>query len=93
MANSEISLFATLHSLSSGSRLDLGDRCRHQLIHLGAHFRCGDGDALGGEVLHDLVLDVLVAGFLEQNGVPGVLSLAGGIAAWSSDVDPSVPQY
>ena len=50
-------------SLRPGLHLD--DRCRHQLIHLGAHFRGGNGDALGGKILHDLVLDVLVAGFLE----------------------------
>ena len=40
------------------SRLHLGDRCRHQLVHLDAQLGCGDGDALGGEILHDLVLDV-----------------------------------
>ena len=50
----------------------------------------------GGEVVvycHGGVRSMMVAGFLEQNGIAGVLSLAGGIAAWSSDVDPSVPQY
>jgi rhodanese-related sulfurtransferase len=50
----------------------------------------------GGEIVvycHGGVRSMMVAGFLEQNGIPGVLSLAGGIAAWSSDVDPSVPQY
>jgi rhodanese-related sulfurtransferase len=31
--------------------------------------------------------------FLEQSGFTNVLSLAGGIAAWSSEVDPTVPQY
>ncbi|HUR38346.1 MAG TPA: rhodanese-like domain-containing protein [Planctomycetota bacterium] len=50
----------------------------------------------GGEIVvycHGGVRSMMVAGFLEQNGIPGVLSLAGGIAAWSSDVDPGVPQY
>ena len=67
MASSEWNLFAIRHSLFACSRprLHLGDRCRHQLIHLGAHLGSGDGEALGGKILHDLVLDVLVAGFLE----------------------------
>jgi len=30
---------------------------------------------------------------LERNGFADVINLAGGIAAWSDDVDPSVPQY
>jgi rhodanese-related sulfurtransferase len=30
---------------------------------------------------------------LERNGFAEVINLAGGIAAWSEDVDPSVPQY
>jgi rhodanese-related sulfurtransferase len=34
-----------------------------------------------------------VAGYLAQNGFTGVVNLAGGIAAWSRDVDASVPQY
>lgn len=33
------------------------------------------------------------AAFLEQNGVTNVLSLAGGIEAWSLQIDPSVPRY
>ena len=47
------------------SRLHLGDGHRHQLVHLGADLRGGDRDALGGKILHHLVLDVRVAGFLE----------------------------
>jgi hypothetical protein len=50
---------------AAGSRLHLGGRQRYQLVHLDAHLGSGDGDALGGKVLHDLVLDVLIAGFLE----------------------------
>jgi rhodanese-related sulfurtransferase len=34
-----------------------------------------------------------VAAFLQQHGYDRVSNLAGGIAAWSRDVDPSVPQY
>ena len=30
---------------------------------------------------------------LERNGFTDVINLAGGIAAWSEDVDPSIPQY
>lgn len=30
---------------------------------------------------------------LERNGFVEVINLAGGIAAWSDEVDPSVPQY
>lgn len=30
---------------------------------------------------------------LERNGFAEVINLAGGIAAWSDEVDPSVPQY
>jgi rhodanese-related sulfurtransferase len=42
---------------------------------------------------HAGVRSMMVAGFLEQNGMPGALSLAGGIDAWSTEVDPSVPRY
>ncbi len=34
-----------------------------------------------------------VATFLTQNGFSDVVNLQGGIAAWSQQVDPSVPQY
>lgn len=50
----------------------------------------------GGEIVvycHGGVRSLMVAGFLEQNGLPGVASLAGGIEAWSSEIDPSVPRY
>jgi rhodanese-related sulfurtransferase len=30
---------------------------------------------------------------LERNGFTEVINLTGGIAAWSDDIDPSVPQY
>jgi rhodanese-related sulfurtransferase len=34
-----------------------------------------------------------VARFLEQQGFEVVANLQGGIDAWSSDVDPTVPRY
>ena len=34
-----------------------------------------------------------VAAFLKQQGFPTVKSLAGGIDAWSLEVDPTVPRY
>ncbi len=33
------------------------------------------------------------AHFLRQRGIPLAWSMAGGIEAWSQDVDPSVPTY
>lgn len=34
-----------------------------------------------------------VARFLEQRGFNSVTNLAGGILAWSRDLDPTIPQY
>ncbi|UCC15156.1 MAG: sulfurtransferase [Gammaproteobacteria bacterium] len=34
-----------------------------------------------------------VAAFLKQSGFESVMNLAGGIAAWSREVDPTVPEY
>jgi rhodanese-related sulfurtransferase len=34
-----------------------------------------------------------VAGFLASRGFGSVFNLAGGILAWSRDVDPKIPQY
>jgi len=36
---------------------------------------------------------MVVAGFLASHGFKSVWNLAGGIDAWSVDVDPSVPRY
>jgi rhodanese-related sulfurtransferase len=50
----------------------------------------------GGEIViycHGGVRSMMVAGFLEQNGLQGVASLAGGIEAWSVEIDPGVPRY
>ena len=42
---------------------------------------------------HGGVRSMMVAGFLEMNGLKGLASLAGGIEAWSCEIDPSVPRY
>jgi adenylyltransferase/sulfurtransferase len=42
---------------------------------------------------HHGVRSFNAAAFLEQHGHGPVLSLAGGIDAWSREVDPSVPRY
>jgi rhodanese-related sulfurtransferase len=34
-----------------------------------------------------------VARFLEQQGFEGVVNVQGGIDAWSTSVDPTVPRY
>jgi adenylyltransferase/sulfurtransferase len=34
-----------------------------------------------------------IAEFLKQSGYPDVLNLAGGILAWSSEIDSTVPKY
>ena len=34
-----------------------------------------------------------IAEFLKQSGYPKVANLAGGILAWSDQIDPSVPKY
>ncbi|HVR84615.1 MAG TPA: rhodanese-like domain-containing protein [Planctomycetota bacterium] len=50
----------------------------------------------GGEIVvycHGGVRSMMVAAFLEQNGISGALSLAGGIDAWSCVVDPGVARY
>lgn len=42
---------------------------------------------------HHGIRSLRAAAFLEQAGLPDVVSLAGGIDAWSLEVDPSVPRY
>lgn len=34
-----------------------------------------------------------VAEFLQQAGYPKVANLAGGIQAWSTEIDPTIPKY
>jgi rhodanese-related sulfurtransferase len=52
--------------------------------------------APGGAIVaycHAGVRSFAVASFLEQAGHANVFSLAGGIDAWSCDVDPQTPRY
>lgn len=42
---------------------------------------------------HHGVRSELAARFLEQNGFADVSNVAGGIDAWSMNVDPTVPRY
>jgi rhodanese-related sulfurtransferase len=42
---------------------------------------------------HHGVRSLMAAHFLQARGIEHVASLRGGIAAWSDDVDPSVPRY
>jgi adenylyltransferase/sulfurtransferase len=42
---------------------------------------------------HHGVRSQRVAEFLQQSGYPRVVNLAGGINAWSREVDPQVPKY
>lgn len=42
---------------------------------------------------HSGVRSMQVAGFLSQQGFDKVVNLAGGIDAWSLEVDPKIPRY
>lgn len=42
---------------------------------------------------HHGMRSMQVVQWMRQNGFPESQSMAGGISAWSSQVDPSVPQY
>jgi rhodanese-related sulfurtransferase len=42
---------------------------------------------------HGGTRSAMVAGYLEHHGFTSVRNLAGGIEAWSVDVDPKVPRY
>ena len=42
---------------------------------------------------HHGIRSLNAAAFLESKGLPGVASLAGGIDAWSLQIDPNVPRY
>lgn len=52
-----------------------------------------DPDADTVVVCHHGVRSFQVALFLERNGFSSVYNLAGGIDAWSYDVEPSMPKY
>ena len=51
------------------------------------------GDTLLVVYCHHGVRSWHAACFLEQHGLSGVMSLQGGIDAWSLEVDPSVVRY
>lgn len=42
---------------------------------------------------HHGTRSLVAAGFLEKQGIPDAVSLAGGIEAWSAEIDPAIPQY
>jgi rhodanese-related sulfurtransferase len=44
-------------------------------------------------ICHHGVRSAQVVAFLERAGFASVYNLAGGIAAWSAQVDPAVPSY
>ena len=44
-------------------------------------------------ICHHGMRSAQVVAFLERQGFDTVYNLAGGIAAWSEQVDPGVPQY
>lgn len=44
-------------------------------------------------ICHHGVRSAQVVAFLERQGLASVYNLAGGIEAWSTEVDPSVPRY
>ncbi|HEX6705757.1 MAG TPA: rhodanese-like domain-containing protein [Albitalea sp.] len=44
-------------------------------------------------ICHHGARSLQVVAFLERNGFESVYNLAGGIDAWSTDVDPAVPRY
>jgi len=44
-------------------------------------------------ICHHGVRSYQVAYFLEHSGFTNVINLAGGVAAWARDVDPTMPTY
>jgi adenylyltransferase/sulfurtransferase len=42
---------------------------------------------------HSGVRSQRIAEFLRQSGYPRVANLAGGIAAWAKEIDPTMPKY
>src|SRR5947207_1874768 len=50
-------------------------------------------DALVVAYCHHGIRSLSAAALLEQRGIPSVVSLAGGIDAWSCAIDSSVPRY
>lgn len=52
-----------------------------------------DGEREVVVLCHHGVRSAQVAGYLCQRGFSRVLNMAGGIDAWSCEVDPSLPRY
>ena len=50
-------------------------------------------DALVVTICHHGIRSLNAAAFLASVGRPGVVSLAGGIDAWASEIDPALPRY
>jgi len=83
--------------------LDVREPHEYQIANLGAKLiPLGDLPARAGEL--DKSAEIIVhcksggrsqkaSEFLAQNGFKRVWNLAGGITAWSNDVDPKVPKY
>lgn len=59
--------------------------------------RVAEVKSMAGSLLvvfcHHGIRSLTAAHFLEQAGFAKVYSLAGGIDAWSSEIDPSLPRY
>jgi rhodanese-related sulfurtransferase len=105
----EISVDDLLRRLERGERpllVDVRQPWEHQLAHLpdSLLLPLGDLPSRTAEVqpspgqlvvcyCHHGVRSLHAAEVLSRAGVPGVFSLAGGIDAWSQQVDPSVPRY
>ncbi len=53
----------------------------------------GDPSALVVVFCHHGIRSLSVAAYLERLGYTSVLSLAGGIDAWSCEIDAAVPRY
>ena len=83
--------------------LDVREPHEYQIANLGAKLiPLGDLPARAGELDKDAEIIVhcksggrsqKASEFLAQNGFKRVWNLAGGITAWSNDVDPKVPKY
>lgn len=52
-----------------------------------------DRDAQTVVICHHGGRSMQVAMFLKQQGFSNVINLAGGVAGWARQVDPSMPQY
>ena len=101
---SAVDLKARLESQTPPVLLDVRERWEWDLAHLAAA-RLVPMDEISDRLselnpARDLVVmchhggrSRQIASFLQQQGFDRVINLAGGIDAWSREVDPSVPQY